>query len=322
MNDFHILALSGGGFKGLYTAKVLAKIEEEFGCPVAQKFDLIAGTSIGGILGIAVSLEIPASEMVKLFVDHGKTIFSSQKRSWIGMCKSKYSNKGLHEVLQGIFGDKTVGDLKHRVIIPTINFTKGGPQVIKTRHHESFRMDHSKKLVDVALMTSAAPTFFPIHRTDYGDFIDGGLTANHPGLFACIEAQKFLDVKLEDIYQLHIGTLSGKYTSSGKTGVLKSGLLQWKTKLIELIFSCQEQSTDQIVKFMLEANYYSIDETPSDDQASSIGLDKVDEVAQRILKQCAEVSAQSFIGKPEFNRLKNHSKHQFIPIPFEKENTK
>ena len=315
MEDFHILALSGGGYRGLYTAQVLAKIEEQLNCPVAQKFDLIAGTSIGGIWGIALALEIPASEMVSLFMEEGKQIFSLQRNSWKGFLKSKYSQDGLKNALEKKFRDKTIGDLKHRVIIPTVNFTKGGPQIIKTRHHETFVTDPSKRLVDVALMTSAAPTVFPIHKTEYGDFVDGGLTANHPGLYACIEAQKFLNVPLENIYQLHIGTLSGRYTSSADETMLKSGFLQWKIKLIDLIFSCQEQSTKQIVSFLLNDRYYSIDNTLTNDQSPKIGLDKVTSIAQGILKQNANISSQEFFGTSKFNKFKDHTKLPFIPLP-------
>jgi len=143
--------------------------------------------------------------------------------------------------------------------------------------------------------------------------------ANHPGLFACIEAQKFLNIKLEDIYQLHIGTLSNRHTSSGKKGMLKSGFWQWKTKLIELIFSCQEQSTEQIVKFLLGNRYYSIDEIISGEQSSAIGLDKVTEVAQNILAKKSEISFQKFWGTEESKRYKNHTKEPFNPIPQEKE---
>lgn len=317
MGAFHTLALSGGGYKGLYSAKILANMEEKFNCRIAEKFDLIAGTSIGGILAIALALEIPAAEMVELFIKNGKTIFKPNVTSVLGVFKSKYNSEGLKDVLKMRFGDKTVGDLKHRLIVPTINFTKGGPQVIKTRHHKNFIYDHKIKLVDVALMTSAAPTFFPIQSFGNGDFVDGGITANHPGLFACIEAQKFLDINLEDIYQLHIGTMSSKYTSSGKKSLLKSGLLQWKTKLIELIFSCQEQSTDQLVKFLLDERYLSIDTIPSDAQIRSIGLDKVTDKSQNILLQQADISSQAYLGTTEFKKFITHEKPDFIPIPLE-----
>ena len=103
----------------------------------------------------------------------------------------------------------------------------------------------------------AAPIYFPVYHTDYGDFVDGGLVANHPGFFAIIEAKQFLNTEESDISMLHIGTLSQRFTSDGRTNL---GLLRWRTKLLNLLFSCQDQSVNQIVQFLLNDRYYSIDE--------------------------------------------------------------
>src|ERR1700722_19795882 len=75
---FQILALSGGGFRGLYTAKIVADLEQQIGAPFASRFDLIAGTSVGGVLALALAMEVPASRIVDLFTRHGPEIF--QKR--------------------------------------------------------------------------------------------------------------------------------------------------------------------------------------------------------------------------------------------------
>src|ERR1700722_15331694 len=73
---FQVLSLAGGGYRGLYTAQVIADLEEQLGAPIATRFDLIAGTSVGGILALALALEIPASRIVDLFTKHGQDIFS------------------------------------------------------------------------------------------------------------------------------------------------------------------------------------------------------------------------------------------------------
>src|SRR5688500_5321895 len=87
---FQVLALSGGGFRGLYTAKVLADLETEIGGPIARHFDLIAGTSVGGILALAVAMEIPARRIVELFVEHGEEIFK-KRLSLGGFFRAPYS---------------------------------------------------------------------------------------------------------------------------------------------------------------------------------------------------------------------------------------
>jgi len=319
LSRFQILALSGGGYKGLFSAKILASIEQNIDAPIATRFDLISGTSIGGIISIAIALEIPANKIVNVFSEHGSTIFPLSRPKKTGIIKSKHSSNGLKDVLFELFEDKKIKDLKHPLIIPSINFTKGSPQIFKTRHHKDFFYDQELNLVDVALSTSAAPTYFPIHNMDNGDFIDGGLVANHPGLYAVIEAQKFLKISIDDIYQLHIGTMSNKCKSNGNKNILKSGLLQWKSKLIDLIFSCQEQSTDQILNFMLDDRYLSIDYELSDEQARVVGIDKVDSNAKKLLLNCAEIAKQENFGNEIFIGFLKHNKEKFEPIPMRSE---
>ena len=77
-NEFRILALSGGGYLGLYTAIVLAQIEQRLGEPLGRRFDLIAGTSVGGILAMAVAFELPLSVIVDLFKNRGEQVFSGR----------------------------------------------------------------------------------------------------------------------------------------------------------------------------------------------------------------------------------------------------
>jgi len=272
---FHILALSGGGFKGLFTAVILEKLEEDFGCPIARKFDLLAGTSIGGIIALALADEISAKKIKEFFINNKEKIFGSPVFSKGYFLKSKYKNKGLRESLNELFGDRKINDLKHRLIIPTINHTKGSTQLLKTRHHKDFKIDLHWPLTDAALATSAAPVYFPKFCSDHGEFIDGGIVANHPGFFAYIEAQKYLEIKPENIFQLHIGTTIHKTTSSGQKCPNKNGLISWNKKLIDLLFSCQEQSTEQILSFLLEKRYFSINSTSHNNQEKILSIDNI-----------------------------------------------
>jgi len=212
---FQILALSGGGFRGLYTAKILADIEDQIGAPIASKFDLIAGTSIGGILALAVALEIPAQKMVDLFEKHGEDIFKP-RFNFFGTLRSAYSPEPLKRLLQdeSLFGQQPLGECKHPVIVPAINYSRGEPQLFKTPHHLDFIRDHKFALVDVALATSAAPMYFPRHTFNNNQYVDGGLYANAPGQLAVHEAQQFMGQSIESIYVLAVGTMSSKFTAN------------------------------------------------------------------------------------------------------------
>ncbi len=210
-----------------------------------------------------------------------------------------------------IFKDAKVGDLKHRVIIPTINYSSGKVQLFKTRHHLTFITDYKRSLVDVAMSTAAAPVYFPVYHTTYGDFVDGGLVANHPGFFAILEVKRFLGIEAADISMLHIGTLSQRFTSDGRTNL---GLLRWRTKLLNLLFSCQDQSVNQIVQFLLNDRYYTIDEVITEQQSKKIALDKTDYIARKILIQHAEEKAKEFMVTEKFRALKEYTAQEFKPI--------
>ena len=159
---YHVLALSGG-YRGLYTATVLAELEAVLGRPIASHFDLICGTSAGGMLALGLAAEIPASELKALFEDEGSRIFGcrSLSRRLLGFwLTAKHDSAGLREVLTERFQGTTVGDLKHRVLVPAVNYSTGRGQFFKTPHHPSFEFDHRMKIVDVALATAAAPVYF------------------------------------------------------------------------------------------------------------------------------------------------------------------
>lgn len=192
---YHVLALSGGGYRGLYTATVLAELEIALGRPIASHFDLICGTSAGGMLALGLAAEIPAQELKAMFEDEGNRIFGcrSLSRRLLGFwLNAKHDSKGLKEVLSERFQDITIGNLKHRVLIPAVNYSTGRGQFFKTPHHPSFELDHHMRIVDVALATAAAPVYFPLARNKRGVFADGGLVGNAPGLFGLHEVNTFL----------------------------------------------------------------------------------------------------------------------------------
>jgi uncharacterized protein len=199
---FHILSLSGGGYFGLYSVSVLAGIEEKVGRPVARCFDLMAGTSVGGIIALGLAAEVSAAEIKSAFERNGTAIFSDRPAptTWSGtlrdfgryLRKPKYRPDALRRTIVELVGEETrIGGLKHPVIVPAVNLTKGRPQVFKTPHNIDFCSDLHLKVVDVALATSAAPTYFPVAEIGDALYADGGLYANSPDLLALHEAEHF-----------------------------------------------------------------------------------------------------------------------------------
>lgn len=317
---FHILALSGGGYRGLYTATVLEELEESFGYPLAKHFDLITGTSIGGILALAIADEIPAADLRKLFVEHGTEIFPQGPLGiWRlllmlrGLVFARYSNKGLKKMLQSVFKDRTLGSLCHCVMVPSVNASTGQPRLFKTPHHPKLEKLLDLPLVEIAMATSAAPYYFPIYRNKIGAFLDGGLIANSPGILGVHEAKQYFDQKDEDnIRVLEIGTLSSGVAVTPKTlfgqRFLSRGLLTWRVELFRFILSAQETLSNIMMEQRLGKNFYRIDEdcVPLEQAPELRAFDKINVSIKDILQDRGLTSAQRALASEEINIFRTH----------------
>ena len=206
-NEFRILSLDGGGMKGVFPAKYLSDIEEQISMPIHHYFDLIAGTSTGGIIALGLANNISAKEMLDLYLKRGKEIFGKRRNLIpISIIKSHYDNLGLINVLQETFKDKLLRDAHSLVCIPSIEHHKANPKVYKTPHHPHYIRDGNIEMWKIALATSAAPVFLPAATINDGECkIDGGLWANNPVLIAISEAIH-LGYTLDQIKVLSIGT--------------------------------------------------------------------------------------------------------------------
>lgn len=315
---FHILSLSGGGFFGLYSIAVLAALEQRAKAPIATRFDLIAGTSVGGILGLGLAREIPAKDIQAALEQHGASIFSNrpapkgQAQKWTDLFRAlfgpKYASAPLRETIAEIVGKETrLGDLKHPCIVPAVNLTKGGPQVFKTDHHPDFKRDLYRKVVDVALATSAAPSYFPIAEVGDELFADGGLYANSPDLLALHEAEHFFRAPLADIRILSIGTTTTRFSFSHHAG-RDFGILAWATgqRLVRAMISSQQLVVDFMLQHKLGDRYLRLDRQQSREQEEDLALDVATEAAQKTIRGLAEATVRDAINHPSLEPFLNH----------------
>lgn len=172
-----ILSLDGGGIKGVFPAAFLASLEEEVEGSIGDYFDLIAGTSTGGIIALGLGLGFTAKQLLLFYEEFGSLVFSSNRllRSLRGIGLSKYSREPLRKALENNFHNLKIGGSKTRLVIPSLNLDTGEVYVYKTAHHPRFEKDYKDLVVDVALATAAAPTYFPAHRNSFGvPLVDGG----------------------------------------------------------------------------------------------------------------------------------------------------
>ena len=314
---FQALALTGGGFRGLFAAQALQCMEEHIGHPVGRHFDISCGTSIGGIVALAVAFEVPMKKVVDVFTEHGGTIFpphTPPEGKWQVGCdlfryrnRPRYSSSPLRQAIASLIPeDAILGDALHPVAIPAVNVTEGRPQVFKTRHKQEWHRDWKLKAIDVALATSAAPTFFELAEISGSLYSDGGLFANAPDMIAFHEAEHYFDVPVDAVRILSIGTTTKSYSISFNAG-REFGVADWMqdARLFSVMISAQQQFVDQLMTHRLGDRYLRLDKEPSQEQASDLGLDIATPVAIKTLKALATKATTDLIG----NRLDSYLAH-------------
>lgn len=236
-----ILAIDGGGIKGMFPASFLAHIEAAIGSPVADYFDLIAGTSTGGIIAIGLGLGFSACEIVEFYEELGPKVFPNNTwwKQLSHYATGKYGSGPLREVLSEKFGDKKLGQSTKRLVIPSLNLDKGEPYIYKTSHCERFEYDYKVRAVDVALATSAGPTYFPPHRLETGTtVVDGGIYANNPTGLAVVEAIGNLGWHRDELHVLSLSCTSAPVTFK-EASKGHWGLLRWGAKIADLFMEAQ-----------------------------------------------------------------------------------
>jgi patatin-like phospholipase/acyl hydrolase len=206
-----ILSIDGGGIKGVFPVSFLATIESILGIDsVANYFDLIAGTSVGGIIALGLGLGLTARDLLQFFTTKGCTIFPSGfiPTNTLRLCfgGERYSPVPLRAALDQTFGNKTLGDSKVRLLIPSFDATSADIHVYKTRHNPRLRTDHTLRAVDVAMATAAAPTYFPSYDSQNSiTLVDGAVWANNPVGLAVVEAVGLLGWNGGEIDVLSLG---------------------------------------------------------------------------------------------------------------------
>ena len=233
--DFRILAIDGGGIKGIFPAAFLAGLEKHFlgGSSIARYFDLIAGTSTGGILALGLGAGLTAAELRDLYIRRGCEIFPPQR--WLGRLLGKarqfvlyrYDRDALGRVLDDTFGKRKFSESMSRLCIPSFEGQHSEACVFKTPHHLDYRRDGRERMRKVAEATSAAPTFFrPLEDGGYA-FVDGGVWCNNPIMVGLIDALACFAVPRHRIRILSVGCGKSPYTV-GNIKKKLGGIWAWK----------------------------------------------------------------------------------------------
>lgn len=240
-----ILALDGGGIKGVFPASFLAELEQDLERPIGEYFDLIVGTSTGGIIALGLGLGLSAKDVLGFYETRGPEIFAGGKwtRKLRQLGAAKYDPAPLEAALRDVFGNRLLGESQRRLVVPSLNLETGEVHVYKTSHHSRFVMDYKIPAVEVALATAAAPTYFPTYRSSAGlPLVDGGMWANNPVGPAVVEAIGVLQWTADELRVLSLGcTTEPLNAKAGRTRRL--GLNYWATKLVDVFMAGQSSAS-------------------------------------------------------------------------------
>jgi uncharacterized protein len=307
--QLRILSIDGGGIRGIIPAKVLVRIEELTNRPIAELFDVIAGTSTGGILALGLTCpgadgrpKHAASDLVALYVNRGAEIFT---RSWFTeeerMVAPKYRETQLEQVLAEYLQDARLKDAVTRVTVTSYETERREPFFFRSVRAASDPSRYDFFMRDVARATSAAPTYFPPHRIagtslDYFSLVDGGVFANNPGMCAYVDALGEIGVS-PDVVMVSLGT--GTLTRPLRYDAIKNwGELQWVQPVINVMMDGVSNATDfQLEQILGAANYFRLQTTldvakDEMDDTTSENIRNLERQAERLI----EASATTLLG--------------------------
>ena len=244
-----VLAIDGGGIRGLIPALVLAEIERRTGRRVADLVDMIAGTSTGGILACALGKPdpLPAAEIATLYVEEGPRIFDrsllKQITSLGGYLDERYESKGLLRALERYLGGEPMTAATVPLLLTAYDTERRGIHFLRSEGAGS-----GATMVEAAHATSAAPTYFEPVRLGGATLIDGGVFAINPSLCAFAEVGGRLDVLLS------LGT--GEHTRRLEHDEIEDwGQLEWARPLIDVVFDGGQDAVDFQLRALLGDRY-------------------------------------------------------------------
>jgi len=304
---FQILSLDGGGLRGMFSAAVLARLEEDLDMCITDHFDLIAGTSTGGIIALGLGLGMTPRQVLEFYTDHGPRVFrdGSRLRGVRHLLRAKYAAAPLRAALTEVFGQRTFGESTKRLVITSYNVGADDVYLFRTPHLPQLARDWREHAVDVAMATSAAPTYLPGLAHGGTRLVDGGIWANNPAMVALIEAAGPLGLPLDTIRIFSLGTTTDVRHRSRRLD--HGGVLPWARDAVEILMRAQSESATKQIRHLL-SNDRILRLNPTVPTGALV-LDKVD--ADDLIGRAAH---ESRVSSPTFTRtFPDHHAPPYLP---------
>src|SRR5260221_9499808 len=288
MHTFKILSIDGGGLRGVVPLTILKQVEAITGKRIHECFDLIAGTSTGGLITSAISIKNPLNPIVPLYslddimdvyIHRGHEIFP--ERNFIqnaidnvkDLLQPKFNSNGIEKVFKDVLKNYRLTDCLNNIMICTYDLNNNVPLFIKSRNAQKNPLQNAL-LYDACRATSAGPTYLPsyefVYPNDNEDHnrncIDGGVFVNNPAMAALSEFSKYHDYYLpstqndpdiiyQDVYVLSLGTgsYSGKITNADS---MHKGEVFWAKHISDIMMRGVNRATDYEMTEMMERGNY------------------------------------------------------------------
>lgn len=270
---YRILALDGGGIRGIFATTILTRLDEAVP-GFLPRIHLFAGTSTGAIIACGLAAGVRPAELTDIYLTQGPRIFDD---SWLddvrdlgGLTGAEYGSEQLHRILTEIFeetlGLERLGDLKHRVLVPTYDLDDGDdprrepgkPRTWKPKFFHNFpgaETDADERIVDVLMRSCAGPVYFPV----YDGYIDGGVIANNPAMAALAQALHpgTGGQRLDDLRLLSVGT--GQSTAYIPGRHLDWGYVRWAKAIVRLVIDGGNEVATYECRQLLGPHFHRVD---------------------------------------------------------------
>ena len=297
-----ILALAGGGYRGLFTAAVLEQLEASMqGRKIADTFDVFAGTSIGGLIACALATGMAAATIRAKIQESGAKVFVPRVAATARRIAGPplYDALALQQAVRSCLADAAdlpIGNVDKGLIVTSISTVTGAPVLYRSSWFGTHPYQ-ATLLGDVCMATSAAPTYFRAHQSgpDQGPMVDGGLVANSPDLLALLEVVATRPTALPTIEMLSIGTAG--VGSGGMAGDVPATGLGWALKAVPFMIAAQERLAVTQAAALLPGRYVRINHEPEPGQRALSEMSTVDSSMTGTLTTLAEHAVNSAIAR-------------------------